>query len=161
MHKHRFRFVLHKIKFVLGKGYTAKADLINRVMTEIPSRELENLYPDRYYALTDLGQRAIDNEPCVLYIHQHPVVGLDIFSLSKLVHTQPYFPYREKIWQHLNDICMQHISRGDFGSYRNCRFRMATFLEEEGKTNDALNMMCEVLFYDARLRTGTARRTFC
>ena len=26
---------------------------------------------------------------------------------------------------------------------------MASFLEEEGKIKDALNMMCEVLFYDA------------
>lgn len=126
----------------------AKADLVNRVVTEIPASELESLYPTRYYALTELGQETINKEPCVLYIHQNPVDGLDIFSLSKIVHTQPYMPYRDKIWGYLNNLGMQYISRGDFGLYRNCRFRMATFLEEEGKTKDALGMMCEVLFYD-------------
>lgn len=131
------------------KSSGAKADLVNRVITEIPTSELENLYPTRYYILTDIGQETVNKEPCVLYIHQNPVDGLDIFSVSKLVHTQPYLPYRDKIWGHLNNISMQYISRGDFGLYRSCRFRMASFLEEEGKIKDALNMMCEVLFYDA------------
>ncbi|MBP0954194.1 MAG: SAP domain-containing protein [Oscillospiraceae bacterium] len=131
------------------KSSGAKADLVNRVITEIPTSELERLYPTRYYVLTDIGQETVSKEPCVLYIHQNSVDGLDIFSLSKLVHTQPYMPYRDKIWGHLNNISMQYISHGDFGLYRNCRLRMATFLEEEGKTKDALNMMCEVLFYDA------------
>lgn len=131
------------------KSSGAKADLVNRVITEIPTSELENLYPTKYYILTDIGQETVNKEPCVLYIHQNPVDGLDIFSVSKLVHTQPYLPYRDKIWGHLNNISMQYISSGDFGLYRNCRFRMASFLEEEGKIKDALNMMCEVLFYDA------------
>ena len=131
------------------KSSGAKADLVNRAITEIPTGELESLYPTRYYILTDIGQESLNKEPCVLYIHQNPVDGLDIFSLSKLVHTQPYMPYRDKIWGHLNNISMQYISHGDYGLYRNCRLRMATFLEEEGKIKDALNMMCEVLFYDA------------
>lgn len=131
------------------KSSGAKAELIKRVVTEIPTNELETLYPTRYYVLTDIGQETLNKEPCVLYIHQKPVDGLDIFSLSKLVHTQPYMSYRDKIWGHLNSISVQYASRGDFGLYSNCRYRMATFLEEEGKTKDALNMMCEVLFYDA------------
>ncbi len=126
-----------------------KADLVNRVITEISTSELESLYPTRYYVMTDIGQETVNKEPCILYIHQNPVDGLDIFSLSKLVHTQPYLPYRDKIWGHLNNLSMQYISRGDFGLYRNCRFRMVSFLEEEGKIIDALKMMCEVLFYDA------------
>lgn len=131
------------------KSSGAKAELANRVVAEIPTSELENLYPTRYYVLSEIGQETVNKEPCILYIHQNPVDGLDIFSLSKLVHTKPYMSYRDKIWGHLNNISMQYISRGDFGLYRNCRFRMATFLEEEGKIKDALNMMCEVLFYDA------------
>lgn len=131
------------------KSSGAKAELINRVIAEIPTSELEKLYPTRYYVLTDIGQEIVKKEPCVLYIHQNPVEGLDIFSLSKLVHTQPYMPYRDKIWEHLNNISIQYASRGDFGIYRNCRFRMATFLEEERKTKSALALMSEVLFYDA------------
>lgn len=131
------------------KSTGAKADLVNRVVAEIPESELESLYPTRYYVLTSIGQETVNKEPCILYIHHNPVDGLDIFSLSKLVHTQPYMPYRDKIWRHLNNISMQYISHGDFGLYRNCRLRMATFLDEEGKTKNALNMMGEVLFYDA------------
>ena len=138
----------------------SKEELVNRVISEIPSRELESMCPDRYYVLTDLGQRTIDEEPCVLYIHQHPVDGLDIFSLSKLVHTPPYLPYRDKIWQHLNNISMQYLANGDFGLYRNCRLRMAAFLEEEGKIRDALNLMCEVLFYDANDMANGFNPTF-
>ena len=136
------------------KSSGAKAELINRAITEIPTSELESLYQTRYYVLTDIGQETVSQEPCVLYIHQNPVDGLDIFSLSKLVHSQPYTSYRDKIWGYLNNISLQYASRGDFGLYRNCRFRMATFLEEEGKTKDALNMMSEVLFYDANDMTN-------
>ena len=126
-----------------------KEDLVKRIINEIPISELEQLYPIRYYVLTNMGQDIIDNEPCVLYIHQNPVDGLDIFSLSRLVHTKPYIPYRDRIWGHLNSLCEHYISRGDFGLYRNCLYRMATFLEEEGRTKDALKMLCEVLFCDA------------
>ena len=126
-----------------------KEELVNRVLTEISTTELERLFPDRYYILTDIGLETVSLEPSILYIHQNPVDGLNIFSLGELVHTKPYMSYRDIIWSHLNNLGIQYISQGDFGLYRNCRFRMATFLEEEGKTIDALNLMCEVLFYDA------------
>lgn len=125
-----------------------KAELVQRLLDSIPESELNERFPKRTYALTDLGEAALDEEVYVSYIHRHGVEDLDIWSLNKMVHTQPYMPYRDKLWGYLNQRSMQHFQDRNFGLYRNCRFNMSQFLCEEKKYRDALAMLAEVVFFD-------------
>lgn len=125
-----------------------KADLVQRALNEIPESELNYLFPKRTYSLTDTGSTAVNEEDYVSYIHRHYIEDLNIWSLNQLVHTQPFMPYRDKLWGYLNQRSMKHFSDRNFGLYRNCRFNMAQFLREENKTKDALAMLAEVVFFD-------------
>jgi len=125
-----------------------KAELVQRVLDEIPESELNERFPRRTYSLTEAGQSALDEAAYVPYIHRHGVEDLDIWSLNKLVHSQPYMRYRDKIWGYLNQRSIKHFSDRNFGLYRNCRLSMAQFLREEKKTKDALAMLAEVVFCD-------------
>lgn len=134
---------LHNLKLT-GK----KADLIQRALSEVPEAELRKQFPRRTYELTELGKDEIKAEEYVLYIHRHPYENLDIWSLNQMVYTKPYYPYRDKIWGFFNKRCGEYAVSGDWGLYRNCRFSMNRFLQEERKYKDALGMLAEVVYYD-------------
>lgn len=125
-----------------------KTDLVQRVLDSIPDQEFNSRFPRRTYALTEAGRRALDEAAYVSYIHRHPIEDLDIWSLNRLIYSEPYMSYRDKIWRHLNQLSIRRFSERNFGLYANCRLTMATFLKEEGKLKDALAMLAEVAFYD-------------
>jgi len=125
-----------------------KDELILRLISEVSHEELNSRFTKRTYRLTELGKKALEEESYVPYIHRHALEDLDIWSLNKIIHQQPYMPYRDKIWGYLNKRSMEHFAARDFGLYRNCRHYMSTFLMEERKIKDALGMLSEVAFYD-------------
>ena len=53
-----------------------------------------------------------------------------------------------EIWGYLNKRSMEHIAAKNYGLYRNCRYHMHLFLNEERRFADALGMLAEVVFYD-------------
>jgi hypothetical protein len=118
------------------------------LLDEIPSNILDTECPQRIYQLTDLGKEEINKEDYVFYAHSHPREGLDIWSLNKLVYTEPCGPYRDKIWAYLNRRGCEYFSNGNFGLYRNCRYSMSQFLIEENRIKEAVKMLAEVAFYD-------------
>ena len=125
-----------------------KSELVQRLLNEVSHDELNKRFAKRTYELTEVGKQALAEEGYIPYIHRHAIEDLDIWSLNKIVHKQPYMPYRDKIWGHLNQRGMEHIQANNFGLYRNCRFSMYTFLTEENKWDNALSMIAEVIYYD-------------
>ena len=135
--------VEHDLK-VSGK----KAELIQRVLGSVPQDALSQLYPERFYVLTQSGRDALEASEHIPYIHQNQLEGLDIFSLTTMVNAHPGRSYRDLLWGYLNEQSMVHAQASDWGLYRNTRFAMAEFLVEENKLLDALGMMAEVVYYD-------------
>ncbi len=125
-----------------------KDEIVHRLVTGVSHEELAASFPRRTYQLTDLGKRELDEESYVPYIHRHSLENLDIWSLNNIVHEAHYMPYRDKIWGYLNRRSMEHFAARDFGLYRNCRYHMHLFLNEERRFADALGMLAEVVFYD-------------
>ena len=125
-----------------------KDELVHRLMTEVSHEELATSFPKRTYQMTDLGKGELDEQSYVPYIHRHSLENLDIWSLNNIVHEPPFMPYRDKIWGYLNKRSMEHFSASNYGLYRNCRYHMHIFLNEEGRFADALGMLAEVVFYD-------------
>jgi len=125
-----------------------KAELVQRLLNEVSQDELNARFTKRTYQLTELGKQALEEEAYVPYIHRHPAEGLDIWSLNKIMHTPPHMSFRDKIWGYLNQRSIEHAAAGNFGLYRNCRYSMSVFLQEEKRHKDALGMLAEVVFYD-------------
>ena len=132
-----------------GQKQTGKKDeLVQRTLDNISEKELNIRFSRRTYVLTMSGKAAVEEGAHVPYIHRNGIEDLDIWSINTLVHTEPYMPYRDKIWGYLNQRSMKHFSEHNFGLYRNCRFSMSQFLKQEGKIKDSLAMLAEVVFYD-------------
>lgn len=126
-----------------------KAELIQRIIEQIPQSTLNTLFPVRPYTRTEKGNKELADEEYVSYIHRNSVDDLDIWSLNQLLYgSSAHIPYRDVIWGYLNKKSGEYFSANDFGVYRNCRHRMATFLKEEGKFKGALAMLAEVVFFD-------------
>lgn len=125
-----------------------KAEVVQRLLDEVPEEKLKVVFTKHTYELTDAGKDLLKEEEYIPYIHRHGIEDLDIWSLSKKVYERPGYSYRDVIWGYLNERSMFHIKNGDFGLYRNCRFSMSEFVKEEGKIDNAFSLLVEVIRYD-------------
>jgi len=125
-----------------------KENLIKTILDKIQHTELDKLFPNKTYSLTDTGTEELKNGEYIVYVHRHGFEGLDIWTLNKRVDVTPH-RYRDKIWQYLNmDLSRKYLSKGDFGLYRNLRYTMSRFLNEEKKFKGELALLTEVMFCD-------------
>jgi len=126
-----------------------KAELVQRLLDEVPEEKLNTIFIKYTYELTDAGEEVLKAEEHIPYIHRHGIEDLDIWSLSeKVKNKKPGFSFRDVIWGYLNERSMIHIKNGNFGLYRNCRFSMSEFVKEEGKLYNAFSLLSEVIRYD-------------
>ena len=126
-----------------------KAELVARLLENVPEDDLEKVFTRHTYELTEKGETVLKAYEWIPYIHHHrEIEDLDIWNLTDLMQTPPKANFRDKIWRYLNQRGSVHMSNGDFGLYRNSRFEMAEFVEEEGKHQIAFSLLCEVLDYD-------------
>lgn len=125
-----------------------KEELIQRVIDEISSEKLKELFPNRFYIRTDKGEAELREEEYVPYIHRHSIQNLDIWSLNRLVNDSPDDAYKDVIWQYLNQQSIEFFKAKKYGSFRGCRCSMAEILGEEGRTVEELEMLAEIAFYD-------------
>ena len=125
-----------------------KEDLAERLVEAVPEDELSLIFSKRPYSVTESGAEILKKYEWIPYIHSHRIEDLDIWNLTEMVQTQPYLKYRDKIWGYLNNKSMDHARAGDYGLYRNTRFAMSEFVLEEGKTDIAFQLLCEVIAYD-------------
>ena len=125
-----------------------KAQLVQRILEELPEKELKNCFTKYTYELTDSGKTILDNEKHILYIHRHRIEDLDIWSLNKMVQERAGIPYRDVIWGYMNQRSMIYLKNGDFGLYRNCRFSMSEFVMEEGRLENSISLLAEIIRFD-------------
>ena len=128
------------------KATGKKDDLIGRLSEHAVELESRGMFQERYYALTESGQQALDEEPYVPWAHANmrPEIGLTIWTIGEKVGGGGRRHWRDYQWGELNRVGIEQASAGDFGLYRNTRLAMCEFLEEEGRTLDALRMAVEV-----------------
>ena len=125
-----------------------KAELVQRLLDEVPEEKLKAVFTRYTYELTDKGKDVLKKEEYIPYIHRTGIEDLDIWSLSKKVQEKPGYSYRDVILGYLNERSMVHAKNRDFGLYRNCRFAMSEFVKEEGKLDNAFSLLSEVIRYD-------------
>ncbi len=125
-----------------------KADLVERLIDNVPEAELSARFERRPYVLTESGSGILKKYEWIPFIHAHGIEDLDIWNLTEMVQTPPHMNYRDKIWRYLNNRGIEHIQAGNYGQYRNSRFTMSEFVADEDKPRTAFSLLCEVIAYD-------------
>lgn len=125
-----------------------KDDLVARLVENVSEEELARVFTRRPFSLTGNGETIVKKYEWIPYIHSHGIDGLDIWNLTEMVQTPPYVKFRDKIWGHFNAMSMKHAQERNWGLYRNVRFQMSEFVAEEGKIENALHLLCEVVSHD-------------
>src|SRR5699024_10583171 len=70
-----------------GLSPSGKKDtLIERLVESADASLLEATFSDKYFALTELGGKALDAEGYIPYIHLKPIDGLDIWNVGGIVN---------------------------------------------------------------------------
>lgn len=144
-----------------GLKSTGKKDaLIKTLMENVPEQELSRKYSNRPYVLTALGTEILEKYEWIPYIHSHELEDLNIWNLTDIMQKPPYRSYRDEIWGYLNRQGVKHAHAGDYGLYRNTRFKMSEFLVEEEKFEGAFILLCEVCVYDLSGLSNSWRMEF-
>lgn len=145
------KLCVRKLKYLLNAHELGtrgkKEELVERILDAVSIDALNVQFSNRTYELTESGQAALREAAYVPYIHHHKFEDLDIWSLNLLVHSQPYGPFRDKIWAYLKQKSAQYLLAEQFASYAACRYSMYQWMVEQNKYDDALYVLSEIVFY--------------
>ena len=130
------------------KASGKKAEIVERLLNSGNSDSLEAKYSERYYALTDVATKDLEDNEYVLYLHR--TRRMSVWDMNYLLHNDnpSHLRYRDILWREFNIQSGEHFKAGDMGLYRNTRLTMYQFLMEENRLKSAFNMLCEVVAYD-------------
>lgn len=160
-------------EFATAVGITPKgkkADIIAQ-LEAVDDSILDPLIKDRYWALTDAGRKAINDNPYIQYFlsgHKYSVseVGVDIWSVNEEFVINPKRPYRDIIFHQIskkmNDASIdfqRNPGSGDASThtYCWCLRLMGLFMEEEGRSySGAADYYFQYLFSWINLHRGFA-----
>lgn len=141
---------LVEIKKVLAqKGVPqtgTKAKLCERLFQNFTEKELNVIFDDRCYQLTELGEEIIKECDWIPYIHNHLIEDLDIWNFSDMMgKASKGVTYRDVLWGYLNQKSQEHYIKGDFGLYGCTCYTMAQIAAAGGRLETALSLLYLVI----------------
>lgn len=125
-----------------------KSELVDRLSDEVPTNELFDLFPERFFVPTSAGNSALEDGEYIAYIHRYHRFGLDIFSIAKLVSDNPGRDFRELLLEYGEKEARFFASENNWGLRRNVKYDEAEILAEMGRLSEAILMMTEVVYWD-------------
>ena len=147
------RATVVEIKKVLAqKGLPqtgTKAKLCEKLLQNFTERELNVVFDNRNYQLTELGEEIVKKCDWIPYIHNHMIENLDIWNFSDMMEkAQKGVKYRDVLWGYLNQKSQEHYIKGDFGLYGCTCYTMAQIAEAGGHLETALSFLYLVIITD-------------
>ncbi len=101
---------------------------------------------------TKLGELELKDNEFITWAHRKGanIAGIDAWSILNIINNAPEkiakFPWRDKVWAYINKYRIRHFN--DQGLYRNMTHEMARFLADEGKYEEAIKFLKEVVQLD-------------
>ncbi|MET3657892.1 SAP domain-containing protein [Sporosarcina psychrophila] len=126
----------------------SKNELIERLIENVPNDELQNIFNQQKYLLSDDGRKVLELNEHIKFFHSHGNLGVSIHHAHAVKKKRPELSKFDIAWQQLNLTSMNHAKNGDWGLYRNDRLGMSTVLILENKLSEALGLLFEVCYYD-------------
>ena len=140
-----------------------KAELIERIIQAVSIADLDQYHVDRYWVLTEKGQQEKEeNSYLDFFTNDHPYSlkdsGITFLRLNELHHGNPTANIRDVIWGELNrlsiDTYAQANRNGNFGPYCHVLNTMSSFVEEESRFLDAIQLFFRYQFYRINFQAG-------
>ena len=132
------------------KSARKKADLIKTLLDNLSKEDIEKIISEHsydYFVISDLGEKAIQDDEYVLYTHRSRYNEFDVYSLNMHMKGDTQ-NFRKHIWQIFSEKIKQYLNNNNYGLYRNTRLHMSDFLAEENKFFEAIRTLAEVIYID-------------
>ncbi len=134
---------LKEILSALGESTTGKKDaLIWRIINNADSSLIEKYCPEKLFILSELGQKSLQDHDDYTMIHKHKTWGVDWKEYDR--KKKPGRSYYDTMWAIFNEQLAKDPQ--DYG--RTQYLFMYQLLKEEGKREQALQMLLRVLYLD-------------
>lgn len=125
-----------------------KAELVERLISEVPEKILAKTFTKKPYSLTYKGRTVLDRYEWVHLIHSKAKGDVDMWEFAEIMERSDGADYRDVLIKHLDVKSAASFKRNHFGFYRNYRLRMYQFSKDFGYTEDAFRYLCEVVACD-------------
>lgn len=125
-----------------------KEELIQRILTKYSDETLTDMFPEKYFEVTQKGIDELSQNAYVPYLHRHSYMNIWEMNYYLNYDNPSHLGYRDILWREFNKQAGEHFQNCDFGLYRNIRLNMHDFLIEESKYKTALHMLVEVASFD-------------
>lgn len=125
-----------------------KAELVERLISEVPEKILAKTFTKRPYHLTERGQSVLEKYEWVPFIHSKAKGDVDLWEFAETMERSDGTDYRDVLMKYLDEKSAASFKRNHFGFYRNYRFRMYQFSMAFGHKEDAFRYLCEVIACD-------------
>lgn len=149
-----YNFKLDDLKKILKENNLKvtgkKAELIDRISSELSEKELNKINFDRnIYTLSEKGKKYIENHKDYIEIHRHSSWQITLEEYIK-VKRQLNFSvnFNDIAWGIFNKRTMEYSNNKQYGLQRNNYYNMFQLLIEEKKEMQAFEMIVKVIIYD-------------
>lgn len=125
------------------KGTGKKTDLIAAIIENVPEKTLSALFPEKRYVLSEMGKSFLDEHADYIRLsaHQSWNISPAEYDTAKGANGRFY----DVCWGIFNSRIM---NVDNLTQHRNIYYNMYTLLKEEGKNQNAMEMLLRVLYYD-------------
>lgn len=149
-----YTFKLDDLKKILKQNNLKvtgkKAELIDRIISELSEKELNEINFDRnIYTLSEKGKEYIENHKDYIEIHRHSgwqITFEEYLKAKKQLNFSANF--NDIAWGIFNKRTIEYSNNRQYGLLRNNFYNMYQLLKEEEKNERALEMLIMVIIYD-------------
>ena len=127
-----------------------KAELIDRISSELSEKELNEINFDRnIYTLSEKGKKYIENHKDYIEIHRHSSWQITLEEYIKVKRQLNFSAnFNDIAWGIFNKRTMEYSNNRQYGLQRNNYYNMFQLLMEEKKEMQAFEMIVKVVIYD-------------
>lgn len=131
-----------------------KADLIDRIKSDVPQSVIESNVSERHYVLTALGEAELKENAYVASMHNKDY-GVSVWDVNKALRGGSSERWRDAVWGELN--CEQldaakYLSNGNVAPMTSVMYRQVDFLKDEGRIDQAITIVIYALSDEIGIR---------
>lgn len=101
------------------KNTGKKQDLINLINSVLSDKDIDEIYPNQYFQITDKGQTIVDENPHILFFHSTQYLNIDLFEADRCMKGIPNSDMFEIALRIIDKRKEYNIKDKDWGLYRN------------------------------------------